>query len=247
MSQDRASFGFTHLAAAGNALDTLLFAYLNAVGREQLDALKSRFLLAVGSFWLPYAAQALDAPAGAIQRAADRAVFQCQQQRLFLRARCGLDPDREGLDNHLLLPGFDDRRPDRSPPQAPVKLQLSLNEMRETETGRVLAYLSQLTRADKLLKVLQPLRVFWSPLACRHYGWSDDKLAGAAHAALAILDLQEARLQQFLPPSSLSPAPADSEVRAPAPTDSDPDDIVAAEAGASNGRPIPRESFIHDW
>ena len=212
MEQETIRFRFTHVPK--NEMDVRTLGYLQ-VTAPRLPVLRERVWLALSSYWLPHAVQAAGGDLQAVWKAAHAANRQNQQHRQFVEALCGLAPEYEPVDLQLPEPYLDrDLKIPGALPKPPQRFQIAAEEVVGSQYGQLAAYFNGLTRRERLMPVLRPLRIFWYPLACRYVGVRGEKLKRVGRTTLAALESQERHLQVVfslqgrMPVSVASPKPS---------------------------------------
>lgn len=205
---------------ASASVDAYILEYLQTVATaatEETDlVLKNRFWVAVSTFWLPHALQWDAAPEVAVRQAARTAILQGQQHSRFLKTLRRSGDVSSIAGNHFCASEVDAQLPSQDLPEMPRPFQLSFRELRETDLGSLLAYLSGLNRLDRQAKIWQSLKVFWYPVAYGMYGEEAREFEGAIWNSVETLEVQAAHLKEMFEvvPAAVSPVMS---VAAPAP------------------------------
>lgn len=194
MAQEIVRFRFTYVPTADNRLDCLTLAYLQATA-PRLSVLRERVWLALSAFWWPRAVWVTRGKREEVIAAVYDAGRLLRQHRQFLQALCGLAPKQAALGLHLGEPYLDrDLKLPGVLPKQPQRFQIAAEEAEGSQYGRLATHFNHLTRGERFLPIMEALRAFWYPLACRYVGMRPQELQAVVRAALAFLELQEGYL-----------------------------------------------------
>lgn len=190
------------------SVDALVLSYLQATATD-LQFPNERISLAASTFWQTHAYQAANYSESAIRQEVHYSLRQGHLHRDHLQGLWGSGRASGGrlFGLHLPDPLPLDDLPLSGYPAEVKEFRIPLGEADNTRLDTLCLYFNCLPKSERRLQLLQALRGFWFPFACKHYGLKGQHLAGAVAASIALLTEQFEHLQSWVPETTTLPSP----------------------------------------
>ncbi|MEO0949643.1 MAG: hypothetical protein AAFY11_16170, partial [Cyanobacteria bacterium J06641_5] len=201
------------------SVDALILSYLQATAGD-LQFPNERISLAVSTFWQTHAYQAANYSESAIRQEVHYSLRQGQLHRDHLQGLCEQGHSSSGhlFGLHLPEPLPLTDLPLSGYPAEVKEFRIPLGEAGNTRLDALCLYLNCLPKSERRLQLLQALRGFWFPSACKHYGLKGQCLARAVAASITLLTEQFEHLRSLVPETTALSAPPELPSAALAPT-----------------------------